>query len=477
MGRNEEKKRISIREIDHVLENAPGIFNVKDIAAKLNAPEDEELLKRLEQLIDGDVNYFHTDEWECELKMHYFCRIPFAITPEKWEIEQGVLFPASRLTPFLTEDVFPSDAELLYDDEALPKREITLPFSEALHYSMLIGHEQILDYLEADSDANSTLRNHLAPTSPVTMTVFDCRELFRELNFKEGDSLILQLTDPDCGEFEISYRPLEERSEDARDKWIGDYEKAMVKVVEKFRDYLEVPHQIGWAFYYGGEELAGAAASVEEFIRECDGIELRTDGDHSVLAKAGAEEGGSFEEPEKDEMLPEGVSISAGETADFGVMLRQVGSSLTPVEIDGFILDNCAARDLTFDRFFARAFPHGELDYADEAQEAVFLNVLEERFEELTENYNRLMDESKAPLRSTIMELVEERLDYLDSEEHDHDHGHDHCHCHELDKVFAVLRTILKQLNTENFDPTEEELDQLSAKVENCADKLEKIMN
>ena len=158
-------------------------------------------------------------------------------------------------------------------------------------------------------------------------------------------------------------------------------------------------------------------------------------------------------------------------------MLKEVGSPLTPDEIDGFILDNCAARDLTFDRFFARAFPHGELDYADEAQEAVFLNVLEERFEELTENYNRLMDESKAPLRSTIMELVEERLDYLDSEEHDHDHGHDHCHCHELDKVFAVLRTILKQLNTENFDPTEEELDQLSAKVENCADKLEKIMN
>ena len=137
MSSKEEKKRISIREIDHVLENAPGIFKLADIAAKLGAPGDDELLKRLEQLIDGDANYFHTDDWECELKMHYFCRIPFAVTPEKWEIEEGVLFPGSRLTPFLTEDVFPSDAELLYDDEPLPKKEITLPFCEALFWRAL----------------------------------------------------------------------------------------------------------------------------------------------------------------------------------------------------------------------------------------------------------------------------------------------------------------------------------------------------
>ena len=90
MSSKEEKKRISIREIDHLLENAPGIFKLADIAAKLGAPGDDELLKRLEQLIDGDANYFHTDDWECELKMHYFCRIPFAVTPEKWEIEEGL---------------------------------------------------------------------------------------------------------------------------------------------------------------------------------------------------------------------------------------------------------------------------------------------------------------------------------------------------------------------------------------------------
>lgn len=471
MSRQEEKKGISLRKIDEVLDTAPGIFKLADIAAKLGAPGDDELLKRLEHLIDGDVNYFHTDDWECELKIHYFCRIPFAVTPEKWEIDQKVLFPPNRLTPFLTEDVFPSDAELYYDDEPLPKKEITLPFSEALHYSMLIGHEEILDYLEADSEANSALRRHLSPTTLVTMTVFDCSALYDELDFKEGDSLILQLTDPDTGEFEVNYRSREERSEKLKGKWIADYEKAMLKVVERFRDYLEVPHQIGWAYYYGGEELATAAASVEEFLQECDLIEMRTDGDHSVLAAVGTSDG--EEGSAAADMLPEGLSISSGEMSDFGVMLKETGSSLTPEEIDGFILDNCAARDMEYSSFYARAFPHGDPEYADEAQQAAFLNFLEERFEDLTGNYNRLMDESKVPLRSTIMELVEERLEHLSGEEH----HHDHCRCHEVDAVFGKLNAILKQLNTESFDPSEEELDELRSKVEEYADKLEQLLD
>lgn len=470
MKENNEKKRISIRQIEEVLENAPGIFRLKEIAARLNAPDDDELMTRLEKLIDGDDNYFHTPEWECELKMHFFCRTPFAVAPDRWEINEGVLFPANRLTPFLSEEVFPSDAELLFDGEPLPKREITMPFGEALHYLNLVGHEQVLDYLEADSDANDNISEHLSPTTLVTMTVFDCRELFEELSFKEGDLLILQLTDPDTGEFELNYRPAEERSEDARDKWIADYEKAMTEVIGNFRDYLEMSQQIHWAFYYGGEELASAGAAVEEFVKDCDSIEMRTKGDHSVFILAGSQ--GEYTSDESNP-LPDGFGISSGETSDFGLMLKEVGSPLTPDEIDGFILDNCAARDLNFDRFFARAFPHGQFTYADDAQEAVFMNFLEERFEELTENYNRLLDEAKAPLRSTIMELVEEKLEHHNDENHTHEHGH--CRCHDMEALFVKINALLRQLNSEAFDPSPEEVDQMQAAIEEFADRLDEL--
>ena len=480
MKQNETKKPISLKAVDEALDSAPWIFNVKEIAAKLGGENDDDLLRRIERLISADTDFFHDDKWNCELKAHYFSRISFAMTPDAWEIREGVLFPGGRLAPFLSEEIFPSDAVFLFEGEEVPKREITLPFSEAMRYSILLGQDQVITYFEADSDANDGLRYKVSPTVSVTLTVFDCRDLYAKLGFKPGDALIARLTDPEEGVFELTFRPRSERPEAARGKWIVDYENAMAEVVKNFRDYAEIPHQIAWAFYYGGEAVADGGASVEEFISESDRIEIRTDGDHAVLSLTGMpsdEEKGEEKAPGTE--LPEGLSISAGETSDFAAMLREVGSLLTPEEVDGFILDNCAARDMTFDRFFARAFPHGPLEYADEAQEAVFLNCLEERFEELSEHYDRVGDEKKAPLRSTVMELVEDKLDFLAAEEHEEEHGagHDHCKCHKLEPLYGKLDSILRQLNSETFDPGEEELDRIQAKVEELADKLEKIMD
>ena len=88
-------------------------------------------------------------------------------------------------------------------------------------------------------------------------------------------------------------------------------------------------------------------------------------------------------------------------------------------------------------------------------------------------------DEKKAPVRSTVMELVEDKLDLLADGGHESEHGanHDHCKCHELEPLYGKLDGILRQLNSEAFDPGEAELDRLQAKVEELADKLEKIMD
>ena len=50
--------------------------------------------------------------------------------------------------------------------------------------------------------------------------------------------------------------------------------------------------------------------------------------------------------------------------------------------------------------------------------------------------------------------------------------------CYEnLYYLYGKLDGILRQLNSEAFDPSEEELDRIQAKVEELADKLEKIMD
>ena len=108
----------------------------------------------------------------------------------------------------------------------------------------------------------------------------------------------------------------------------------------------------------------------------------------------------------------------------------------------------------------------------------VFYNYIEDRFEELTGNYNRVDDELKAPLRSTIMELVGDRLeffDFLESAGEKLDQLPEE-KVHRLAEVSMQLVEILKMLNDPRFTPDETELDQLTETVEQRADDQEALI-
>ena len=171
--------------------------------------------------------------------------------------------------------------------------------------------------------------------------------------------------------------------------------------------------------------------------------------------------------------VPEGFGISSGETGALPSMLKSVGSSLTPEEIDGFILDCCATRELDFAHFYSRAFGHAAPVFADEAQEAVFMNAIEERFEELTTHYDRVDDEIKAPLRSSLMEMVEDRLEFL-SELAARSDGSPAADAEKLRRLALVsgkANELIKLLNREEFMPDTAEAERLEAQVENLLDE------
>ena len=176
--------------------------------------------------------------------------------------------------------------------------------------------------------------------------------------------------------------------------------------------------------------------------------------------------------------LPEGFRVSRGETGEIGALLREVGSPLTPIEVDSYILDCCYARELDFEEFFARAFGREKLKFTDEAQQAVFYNYAEERFEELTETYNRYDDEPKAALRSTILELVDDRLaffDFLASQEKTRE-ALSHEDLKELAELSLQLDEILKMLNDPGFTPDAGDLDRLAETVELRADDSDALI-
>ena len=468
-----DEKNISTALLEEKIAEAGDKFTLASVARALGSPRSDVLRRRLERLIESSNDYFYDKKWNCIKRESFFTGREFIITPDEWEITQGVLFPGHRFIPFLPDTVFPSDVKLLLPNgEELPKRKITLPLGQIFHYHLLLGSEQIFDFLIAEDPANAHLMHHANSNEQVSLEVFDLATFYRALDFNCGDAICCQVVDYNGGV--VKCRPLtaDERSFSTRKKRISALDEAIKQVWEEFRDYPDIPEQLAWAEYYS-DAADTAGASVDEFISQSTMVELRADGDHAVLSIREADQSSD------STVLPEGLSISNDALDDPLKLLSGSGIPLTEAELDSFMLDAINKRETDFDGVYSRIFAHRELDMSDEARQAVLLNYLEERFEELLENYNRVDDEPKAELRSDLVEAISERLELLsffgslDRELNEKESA--------LLKALAGISTrlneVLKLLNNPAFTPDEVELERLSTLVDAGLDEQEELLN
>jgi len=470
-----EKKEFSTAEFDAVVAELSGEFSIGDVIRKLGGGRSKAVRERIERLLNGEGKFFFDGDEKFHRISDFFNGCEFLVTPDDWEIAQGILFPGHRFTPFLSPEVFPSEITLKNGKTTIPLKELTLPLGKVFHYHTLLGSDQVFDFLIAESAANAKLAVSARPGDPVTLGAFDLAEFYRKHGFSAGDALKCKVLDYDKGEVSFTCLSGEKRSSRARKEFAEALDSALEQVIGRFEGYLDIGEQLSWAFYLGGKTLRSAAASMDEYLLDSPRAEIRADGDHAVLSlrTASAEDGGDNAE------LPEGIGVSRGETSDVGAILKEVGSILTPVEVESFILDQCSLRDLNYENFFSRAFGHGELHFADAGQEAVLLNFLEERFEYLTENYNRPDDEPKAPLRSRILEMVDARQElftYLSEREQEPDHETRHL-LHHLAEGALQLDEVLGMLNDPGFTPSPEELEHLEDLIDRREDEQNEIID
>ncbi|MDD3885526.1 MAG: hypothetical protein PHI35_01495 [Victivallaceae bacterium] len=450
-----------------------GKFTRAALLRELGGGRSQSLASRVDTWLEADGRFF-ADGGEYILKSVFFKGFRFVITPDDWEIANGILLPGHRFCAYLNGDVFPSEVKLIarQGGHAVATREITAPLPQVFHYHMLLGSEQVFDFMIADSAANAGLRYKADSASQVTLHVFDLAKFYRDCQFQPGDALACEVADFDKGEVVFDYLTGSERVASAVRKGVVALEAGLKKTVDRFDNYLEMPEQLAYSCFYA-DAASAAAASLDEFSRLTERFEIAFDSGHSALAERAAEPAG--EEPAT---LPEGISLSRGETGEIAAMLREVGSPLTPAEVDGFAIDQAYARELDFEEFFARAFGREKLHFTDEAQQAAFYNYVEDRFEELTENYDRIDDELKAPLRSVIMELVDDKLAFFDlltaMGEKVSQLPHDDFH--RLAEVSMQLNEILKQLDDPHFEPVQDEIDRLTALVEERADDQDELI-
>jgi len=465
---------ISITDIDRALETLPGAFTIGDLQKHLGNRSDG-LARRLERLLDGDDRFFNIPGGAFQRREDFFRGFKFAVTFDSWEIGQGFLIPGHRFSPFLHADVFPSETVLLKDGKEIPRREITLPLGQAFHYHMLLGSDNVFDFLLADSPANAALRSSRGAGEQVTLTVYDLGELFRSSNASEGDALICEVADYHKGVLNVAFLPGSRRSSVRRKAWEEVFDEALTKVCDRFEDYLDITEQLAWGLYYGGDVLRSPDCSLDEYIRLSAKMTIRADGDHAVLAVRNEEK---TADPEDAGSVSDILTLSRGETGSLQGIVRELGNPVTLPEIDAYILDECFARESDFDAIFRRIFGAAENVCADEAQQAYLANYLEERFEELHDNYDRAGDETKAPLRSEILEGIDAKLEFFKmlSDMDADPEAFDHEDMHRLAEIDLRLDEMLKLLNSVSYTPDQPELEKIAGLVETRLDEQQELI-
>ncbi len=412
--------KIDSKYIDAAVEAAlatakDGIFSTADVLNRLTvSPENmksEEI--RIERELDADAKLFKdTDKNVYVARNNFFAGREFIITPGKIEIENNILFPGHRFCTFCDEDIFPSEITLLDKNSKnkLLAREFTHEVTELIPYHIFLGSEQIFDYFIAENPRNNTLLGKKTSQRNVTLNVFDLEEFYAKNDFTTGDALLVTIKDWAKGVFSFSYISGSDRRDSNVKTWINEFGRAVEMVIDRFEDYLEIPDQLRWAFFMGDEFLWGKdAGSLDEFYINSDRIEINfSNASHTILARKITAQGDDME-------IPENVGISRGQIASLDELLEDVDSPLKAVEIDGYIMSQFYQGTPDFDMFFRRCFGIKKLSFADDAQEIIFMNYLEDRWETISSQYNLHDDKPKAELREQVLEFIDERLKFLEN--------------------------------------------------------------
>ena len=404
-----EKSPLDIMEIEKAVAAAGASFTIADLQKALG-DKSVALRDRLSRWLDSDSGFFF-DGTTFFRKENFFAGKKFLVTPDEWEIANDILIIGHKFLPFFNEEVFPSEINLCNakSGKALATKEITLPLGKAFRYHLLFGSEQIFDFFVAENQANSWLRHSRSGSENVTFGVFDLAALYKETSFTCGDALLVEVVDYKRGSFRYTYLPGADRSDAARKAAVKEFDNAMLKVCEKFDRYLDIPEQLAQGVFFAGSAAPLERVSLDEYIQNSCALEINSDGDHAVLIPVE-----NFDLTDRDDKgdIPSFLSVSGGETSSIGAILKAIGSTYTETEIDSFLRDACYRRETDPDEFFRNYF--AEAPFTDEAQEAIFTNILAEKLEDFAETYDREADEAKAALRRDILDFCESRQAFFD---------------------------------------------------------------
>jgi len=248
-------------------------------AVKLDKLTDDELIgltNRVARNLGGRDDLFASSATGIyQTKTGFFNNTQFIVTPDVFEIDNGIIVPGHRFAPFCSQEIFPSEIEIFMDniDEPLPIVDLAVPVEIAVNYHLLLGSEQMFDIFVAENSNNKAVMLNQAGGN-IILSVFDVREFMLETGFKLGDSMLFTVKEWSEGVFSVAKITADRRPGNKKE-WIERLATAILAAGDKDADYMEISDQIATAMFRGGNELLiNPGASLDEFIKESESVQI-----------------------------------------------------------------------------------------------------------------------------------------------------------------------------------------------------------
>ena len=437
-------------------------FDAEELASELEPQaegEDREtVLRRVCGILDscGLVARKHSSDLYYILD-HFFRGTEFLCKPREVEITKGILIPAARFEPFHPAELYPDELEISAKHSGNPfgLTEVRVNYGEISDLFLMLGPAGTMDMLIAESQENyDGIRRMggLKDALPVTLEAFDCSEFYQSVHFRNGDLIRCKIESWSEGKVTISHVPrIDSPTPREVNSWIDKFEAALTDVCRDYKDSLEIHEQLTFAYVYaaaaGNDVRRLPGPPVDLFQNMMQTISFRRDGaewtlisnemledssasaqsedssdrnphaGHRHSAACGCGHDHAHESGEKKEngdfgdLAPEDFSASQGTMESIEAILEEIHAPVQEIELQAYMMDTIANGAETFAEF-ARVHENLlKLVFTDEAQEAAYLNFVEELWELTFEHYSHNMDSLRAPLRARLLELTDARIE------------------------------------------------------------------
>lgn len=324
----------------------------------------------------------------------------FCVSPTEWEIENGVLIIGDRFQPF--ENEFKGkDINVAIVKNGSKKiigtNTTEIESSQIETFFHFLPAEKIQKLLNSAAKSKSTKK--------VRVKCLSLKELYQAFSFKKGESLRFSIEDYNSARLKVDHVSISEKQAHLFEirKWTEKLEQALLLIYEESGCYLSASEQLFFAFAHNRELLVDPLVSIEEFLRISQNLEIaEKNGLKFFLPK------GLSPEDEENQGINDNfpLSISMSDLSSLNVILKELETAYSKTSIEAFMLNELNKGKNSFENLIMEIFADCPISFFDEAQRTVFLNEMEELWEDLSENYDPLQDKNSAGLRSSLLDML-----------------------------------------------------------------------